>query len=301
VKAGILYDEIFLKHDLPGHPENALRLKYFLRSMSEYPVKVVKPGPVSYDILRAVHDETYIEEVKISCCENVPGFFDPDTYYNAYTFDAAVMAAGACELGVELLLSGEFEAVFCAVRPPGHHAERNRAMGFCIFNNAAVAAVKALNSGVRKVFIADFDAHHGNGTQHIFESDDRVFYFSTHQYPFYPGTGGISENSDHVLNIPLPEGSGDAEIKKAYGRTFKEAFESFSPEILIVSAGYDLHADDPLTGLEVSDEGVRFVVSTLVRSAKEAGIPILFTLEGGYNLYALERCGRITFEEMVKN
>jgi acetoin utilization deacetylase AcuC-like enzyme len=300
VKTAVIYDEIFLKHDLPSHPENALRLKYFLKSLPEFKIPVLKPKQVSYDILRAVHSENYIEDVRISCRENAPGFFDPDTYYGSSSFDVALMAAGAVEMGVELLLSGELCSVFCAVRPPGHHAEKDRAMGFCIFNNIAVGAVKALSLGAKRIFIVDFDAHHGNGTQHAFENVPEVFYFSTHQYPFYPGTGSKEENKNNILNFPMKEGTGDTEFKKVYGEIYRRAMKTFGPDIILVSAGYDLHRDDPLTGLEVTDMGVEFIVEQILESAEELKIPVLFSLEGGYNLCALERCGRITFKKLVE-
>ena len=303
MRTAVIYDDVYLKHDLPSHPENALRLKYFMRPVfNEFSgsLSLLKPRQVSYELLTAVHSENYVQEVIISCRERAPGFFDPDTYFNSYTCDAALMAAGANELGVELLLNGDFEALFCAVRPPGHHAERDRAMGFCIFNNVAVAAVKALLMGAERVFIVDFDAHHGNGTQHIFYSVEKVFYFSTHQYPFYPGTGSVGENNSHVLNVPMAEGSGDREFLEVYSTIYRKAVRDFSPDIILVSAGYDLHADDPLTGLEVSDEGVRGVVEEIVDSALSLKVPLLFTLEGGYNLNALERCSRITFETLLK-
>jgi acetoin utilization deacetylase AcuC-like enzyme len=294
LKLAVIYDDVFLKHDLPTHPENALRLKYFMKPIFEAELPIIKPKQVSYELLRTIHNENYITDVITSCRERAPGFFDPDTYYNQFTCDAALMAAGANELGVEILKSGEFDAVFCAVRPPGHHAERDRAMGFCIFNNVAVAAVKALSLGFERVFIVDFDAHHGNGTQSTFYDNPNVFYFSTHQYPFYPGTGSEKENNDHILNVPMREGSGDREYMEVYSGTFRKAVREFEPEVILVSAGYDLHSDDPLTGLEVSDSGVEFVVSQIVESAKELSVPILFTLEGGYNLRALKRCSRIT-------
>jgi len=298
MKTAVIYDEIYLKHDLPTHPENRLRLEYFMRPVYELGLEILKPRQVSYDLLLLAHSENYVQDVLISCRESAPGFFDPDTYFNSYTCDAALMAAGANEMGVELLLSGEYEAVFCAVRPPGHHAERDRAMGFCIFNNVAVAAFKALSMGAERVFIVDFDAHHGNGTQHTFYEDERVFYFSTHQYPFYPGTGSTAENNSHILNIPMREGSGDGEFLKVYSSLFREAFFNFSPDILLISAGYDLHRDDPLAGLEVSDEGVKGILEELLGAATAVSIPVLFTLEGGYNLNALERCSRITFKAL---
>lgn len=301
MRTAAIYDDIFLKHDLPTHPENALRLKYFMEPVYRLNLPIIKPKQVSYELLKAVHSENYIEDVITSCRENAPGFFDPDTYYNQFTCDAALMAAGANELGVELLLSGDYEAVYCAVRPPGHHAERNRAMGFCIFNNVAVAALKALFEGVERVFIVDFDAHHGNGTQHTFYNEPRVFYFSTHQYPFYPGTGSERENNEHILNVPMVEGSGDREFTEVYSTVFRETVREFNPQIILVSAGYDLHRDDPLTGLEVSDEGVEFIIREIVDAGRELSAPILFTLEGGYNLNALKRCSERTFKVLLES
>ncbi|MEO2068805.1 MAG: histone deacetylase [Desulfurobacteriaceae bacterium] len=296
MKSAVIYSDFFLRHDLPTHPENSLRLKYFLRSLKEFNIPVLDPKEVSYNILKAIHSENYIQDILITCRESKNGFFDPDTYYNQYTFDVAALAAGAVEKGIELLLNEKFEAIFCAVRPPGHHAEKDKAMGFCIFNNIAVGAIKALSCGIKRVFIVDFDAHHGNGTQSMFYNISNVFYFSTHQYPFYPGTGSKEENNEHVLNLPMKEGSGDTEYRKIYGEVYREALENFKPEIILVSAGYDLHESDPLSELLVSDRGVEFIVRELLLSAKELSVPILFTLEGGYNLNALERCGKITFE-----
>jgi acetoin utilization deacetylase AcuC-like enzyme len=300
LRTGVFYDEVFLKHDLPTHPENSLRLKYFMEPVYRLSLPILKPKPVPYELLTQVHQESYVQEVLISCRERAPGFFDPDTYYNQFTWDAATLAAGACQEGVGLLLNGSYQALFCAVRPPGHHAEKDRAMGFCIFNNVAVAAVKALSMGLERVFIVDFDAHHGNGTQHAFYNNPSVFYFSTHQYPFYPGTGSTRENKENILNVPMREGSGDDEFYEVYYGPFKEAVRKFSPEIILVSAGYDLHRDDPLTGLEVSDEGVRLVVESIVEEALRLRVPILFTLEGGYELFALKRCSSITFNLLLE-
>ncbi|SMP18806.1 Acetoin utilization deacetylase AcuC [Desulfurobacterium pacificum] len=295
MKPAVIFDEIYLKHDLPTHPENALRLKYFLKSLPEFDIDLLKPKPVSYEILTAVHSENYIEDVRISCSENAPGFFDADTYYNIFTFDAAIMAAGAVEKAVELVKEEKYKKIFCAVRPPGHHATKDRAMGFCIFNNVAVGAVKALSLGFQKVFIVDFDAHHGNGTQEILQNIPSIFYFSTHQYPFYPGTGSPEENRENILNVPLNAGSGDYEYAQIYTELLPQKIEPFQPELILVSAGYDIHRDDPLTDLEVTDKGVEIIVNSIIKITNNLNIPVIFSLEGGYNLHALERCGRITF------
>jgi len=168
-------------------------------------------------------------------------------------------------------------------------------MGFCFFNNVVIGAVKALISGYKKVFIVDFDAHHGNGTQELIGNYSEIFYFSTHQYPFYPGTGSKEENKENIFNIPLPAGTGDKEYKEIYENIFPEKVSNFAPEIILVSAGYDLHKEDPLTDLNVTDEGIKIVVNSIVKTATERNIPLIFLLEGGYSLKALKRCGEITF------
>ncbi len=290
----IIYDEIFLEHNLETHPENAERLKHFLKHLPRFNLPVLNSKPVSSRNLEKVHSKEYIRYVKEKCSEGF-SFLDPDTYVNERSIQAASFAAGAVEKAVDLCTNREFERVFCAVRPPGHHAERDRAMGFCIFNNIAVGAFRAIELGLERVFIVDFDAHHGNGTQHTFYDKENVFYFSTHQYPFYPGTGSEAENSEHILNIPLKAGSGDEEFRWAYGEKFVESAKSFNPDIILVSAGFDIHKDDPLTGLNVTDEGIKFIVETILSTSSELKVPVIFTLEGGYNLSALERCGEIVF------
>ena len=294
MKSCVIYDEIFLEHNLESHPENAKRLIHFLKHLPEFNISILTSKPVSSKILEKAHSKEYINFVREKCKEGL-SFLDPDTYVNERSIQVASFAAGALEKAVELCTNGKFKRIFCAVRPPGHHAERNRAMGFCIFNNIAIGAYKALESGMNKIFIIDFDAHHGNGTQHMFYNDSNVFYFSTHQYPFYPGTGSEDENNEHILNIPLRSGSGDSEFKEIYGSILPKYIKEFNPDILLVSAGFDIHEEDPLTNLNVTDEGVKFIVSTIVDISKNLGKPVIFTLEGGYNLSTLERCGKIVF------
>jgi len=199
---------------------------------------------------------------------------------------------GAVLEGIDRLLEGDVEAVFCAVRPPGHHAERAKAMGFCLFNNIAVGALYLRRKGAGKVYIVDFDAHHGNGTQKSFYEDDTVFYFSTHQYPFYPGTGsaqerGAGRGEGFTLNVPMPAGAGDEDFLPVYGNLLRDSVLSFEPDFILISAGYDLHRDDPLTNLNVSTEGIRGIVRSLIEISSEVKAPLLFALEGGYNLDAL--------------
>jgi len=296
----LIYDDIFLKHNLLDHPENASRLKAFLKGAEKFSLETLKPKEVSFNILSFVHSENYIFEVKTASEEGRTEFLDPDTYITPFTYECAIRACGALELAVELVKEKEAEAVFCAVRPPGHHAERDRAMGFCIFNNVAIGAVKAKIEGYERVLIVDFDAHHGNGTQSFARRNTWVYYFSTHQYPFYPGTGGREENTSNIFNVPLESGSGDETFAYVYENTLKEFARKTEPHIIFVSAGYDIHKNDPLTGLNVSTEGVKRIIKSIKEVSLEAEVPVIFSLEGGYNLKALEECACVTFSVLLE-
>jgi len=297
MKTCLIYDDIYLKHNMENHPEHKGRLEaiidHFNRSDIKDSIPVEKPIRAKVEDIGEVHDYQYIQEVK-EFCEGGGGYLDPDTYANTFTYEVSLYAAGGVIRGIDLIKEGRAEAVFCAVRPPGHHAEYSRAMGFCIFNNIAVGARYAQKMGYDRVFIIDFDAHHGNGTQRLFYEDDTVFYFSTHQYPFYPGTGseierGEGKGEGYTLNIPMSAYAGDEEYKKVYLKILPEAVKKFSPSIMLVSAGYDLHEEDPLTLLRVTDKGIISIVESILNVCKEVNIPVLFSLEGGYNLEALGR------------
>jgi len=302
-KVGFLSDPVFLEHRTPpGHPESPRRLKSILElvhgsgllgRLTSIPVA---PAPGA-DLL-AVHDRAYLEDLAR------PGerYLDPDTFISSRSREAALAAAGAVCSALDACRAGDIARAFCAVRPPGHHAEPSRGMGFCLVNNAAVAARHAQRIGYPRVMIVDFDVHHGNGTQAAFYDDDSVLYFSTHEYPHYPGTGaagerGVGKGFGFTRNIPLRAGSGDDEILHAYREVFSAEAHAFRPDCCIVSAGYDLHAGDPLADLAVSDDGVRAIVRAIVAAC--AGIPIVCTLEGGYQLATLARCVGITLEELL--
>ena len=301
-EVGFVYDDVFLRHETPQwHPECKERLISILNTLKDSPVwhKLVhiKPRKAGFDDIEAVHAHSYVEKVK----RMEEGYLDPDTYLSKGSLEAASFAAGAVIEAVEGCRKGEIQRAFCAVRPPGHHAEADRAMGFCIFNNIAVGARYARKIGYKKVFIVDFDVHHGNGTQHIFEEDDAVFYFSTHQYPHYPGTGrdselGTGKGKGFTYNIPLAAGSGDREYFSAYNDTLTGLLKEYEPNIVLVSAGYDIHKDDPLAAMRVSDEGIRVIVKSILSFPA----PSVFTLEGGYDLNALATSVLITIEEMLK-
>lgn len=302
-KTVFIYDDIFLKHEMPPHhPESPQRLQAVveeLRSSGVWErVSHARPAKSSLETVASVHSRRYVQEVT----DMTEGYLDPDTYVSKGTCEAALYAAGAMETAIDGVAEGKWSRAFCAVRPPGHHAEKARGMGFCIFNNVAVGARHAQAKGYEKVLIVDFDVHHGNGTQDIFYDDPSVFYFSTHQYPHYPGTGredecGSGEGVGFNLNVPFPAGAGDEGVSLAYTQTFAAAAAGFRPDCVLVSAGYDLLAVDPLADLAVSSEGLASIVSTIVSAAGTA--PVIFTLEGGYDLQALATGVRQTVEILL--
>ncbi len=308
-KVGFVYDDIFLKHEMPpGHPESSQRLIHIVDTLKRSDIwsKLlnIKPRRASDEDILMVHTKDYFDSMK-----SFTGFFDGDTYVSDNSFEAAMFAAGAVTEAVDRCKSGEIERAFCAVRPPGHHAEPDRAMGFCIFNNIAVGARYAQKAGYGKVFIIDFDVHHGNGTQHIFEEDETVFYFSTHQYPHYPGTGKDSERGrgkgeGYTYNIPMPYGSGDKDYYYAYRDILPRLIKNFRPDIILVSAGYDIHLNDPLSGINVTNEGMRSIVRGILLKRTTTYLPPLpyvFALEGGYSLSALGESVLNTINEMLED
>lgn len=303
-RVGYIYDDIYLKHDTgKGHPESPDRLVYINECIKNLKDSLVLIPPIraSARDISMVHDIYYPQEI-MDFCSAGGGYLDPDTHVGRFSYDAAVVAVGAGLEAVNRIKAGEVERVFCAVRPPGHHAEHAKAMGFCLFNNVAITARYAQSNGYPRVFIIDFDAHHGNGTQEAFYEDDTVFYFSTHQYPFYPGTGSKEERGKgkgygYTYNVPLPAGTGDNVFVEIYSNTLPKLVENFNPDIIFVSAGYDLHEDDPLTYLEVSTEGIGEIVENILRSKD---VPFIFMLEGGYNLEALGESVELTIRKMLE-
>ncbi len=302
-KVGYIYDPIYMKHDTgTGHPERPERVQVINKSISplkEYLIQI-KPRKATAKEIALVHDIYYPQEI-MDLCSGGGTYLDPDTRCSVFSYEAATYAVGAGLEAIDKIKEGTVERVFANVRPPGHHAEYAKAMGFCIFNNIAIAARYAQQKGFEKVFIVDFDAHHGNGTQKAFYDDDTVFYFSTHQYPFYPGTGsseekGTGKGYGYTYNVPLPAGTGDKEYIAIYSQTLPELVQEFSPDIILVSAGYDLHIEDPLTNLNVSTEGIGKIVENIL---KTANVPFLFMLEGGYNLKALGDSVYKTIEKLL--
>jgi acetoin utilization deacetylase AcuC-like enzyme len=303
-KVGYIYDDIYLKHDTGlGHPESPQRLisiNKYLEPLKEKLI-LIKPRKATAKEITLIHDTYYPQEI-MDFCSAGGGYLDPDTHVGPDSYSAATFAVGSGLEAVDKIKSKEVERVFCAVRPPGHHAEKDKAMGFCIFNNIAITARYAQTKGFNKVFIIDFDAHHGNGTQKAFYDDDTVFYFSTHEYPFYPGTGskdekGVGKGYGYTYNVPLPAGSGDDVYIEIYQGVLPPLVKEFNPDIILVSAGYDLHKDDPLTYLEVSTQAIGKIVESIL-SLKD--VPYIFMLEGGYNLEALGEGVKLTIEKMLE-
>jgi acetoin utilization deacetylase AcuC-like enzyme len=292
-----VYDPIYLEHDLPSHPENARRLKRILSTLEDEGMlaclRPLEPRPATTEELQRVHTSAHVERVQ-HVAQAGGGYMDPDTYVAPRSFDAALVAAGGLIRAVEAVLAGEVANGFALVRPPGHHATATHAMGFCLFNNVAVAAQAALAQGkVERVFIADFDVHHGNGTQDAFADDPAVFYFSTHQYPYYPGTGhwretGTGAGEGTVLNVPLPPRVGDAGYAEILTELVWPLAERFHPDLILVSAGYDAHWRDPLAQMNLSLAGYAGLGREMVRMADQlCEGRIVFTLEGGYELDVL--------------
>jgi acetoin utilization deacetylase AcuC-like enzyme len=290
----LVASERFEEHTTPpGHPERPERARIFdeiAAHWRELSTQVELPRPATRDELLRVHAASYLE--RLEATRGRAAALDPDTYTSPETIDVALLAAGATIQAVEHAIARR-DSAFALVRPPGHHAERDRAMGFCIFNNVAVAAAAALANGLARVAIVDIDVHHGNGTQWMFYDDPRVLYVSTHQFPFYPGTGAADEVGDgagagFTLNIPLEAGSGDADYDRAYAFV-ERVLDQFAPELLLVSAGFDAHADDPLASMFVTTNGYANVVARLKRAA-DRHCPIALVTEGGYDLDALRGC-----------
>jgi acetoin utilization deacetylase AcuC-like enzyme len=278
-------------HRAEGHPERPERVAAILEAIEKSDIDLIpEPAPEAPEtLIQRVHDPSYVAMLDRAASSG-GGYLDPDTYITPLSMVAARTAAGAVVAGVQRVLDGKAQHALAVVRPPGHHAEHAKAMGFCLLNNIAVGLVAARDRGIRRIGVLDFDVHHGNGTQHSFESDAEVFYASTHQYPFYPGTGRAGERGAHgnVLNVPLPAGTSDRAFLGAWEKKIGPAVDAFKPELLLVSAGFDAHEDDPLAGLEVTTDGYRELARMIKAwSIAHTGGRSVWALEGGYNLQAL--------------
>lgn len=311
MEVGIVYDPIYLKHDTGGHPENARRLEtiisYLEQTGLKQQLKSIKPRPATIEELALVHEKEYISHVR-QTAQSGGGWLDADTVMSADSYEVALYAAGGIIKATEAVISGEVASAFGLVRPPGHHATSRQAMGFCLFNNVAIAAKHALKKyGLERIVIIDFDVHHGNGTQESFYDDPQVLYISTHLYPFYPGTGGIEETGSgaaigDTVNIPLPAGCGDDEYEKVFEEIIVPVARRFKPQLIMSSAGYDSHWTDQLATMQVSVKGFARMVTAIGRLSDElCSGHLVLTLEGGYNLTALAASVKATFDVLLGN
>lgn len=291
--------EACLEHDTgPGHPERIDRLRAVLAALesADLPGIVREEAPrASVEQLVAVHDRSLVEALlALEIPDGGHAAIDGDTVVSSGSIEAALRAAGAVIRAVDMVVEGSAEAAFAAVRPPGHHAEPDRAMGFCLFNNIAIAARHARDRhGLARIAVADFDVHHGNGTQAAFWDDPALFFASSHQSPLYPGTGERWERggSGNIANVPLAPGSGGREFRAAWSRDLLPAIDAFAPDLLLVSAGFDAHAADPLAQMRLTADDFAWLTGELADLAdRHCRGRIVSTLEGGYDLAALAEC-----------
>lgn len=286
----------------PGHPEQVARLDAVLGALDGMDlVRADAPMAASDDLLRC-HPKAHLGAIEAATPSEGWRSLDADTHMSAGTLEAAYRAAGGVVRAVDMVMAGEVANAFAAVRPPGHHAERETAMGFCFFGSVAVAAKHALEfHGLKRVAIVDFDVHHGNGTQDLVEEDARVLFVSSHQMPLWPGTGAAHETGvGNVLNVPLPEGAGSKAFRAAYEAQVFPRIAAFKPELLLISAGFDAHTDDPLAGMMLRTEDYTWITGKLCDLADEhCGGRVVSALEGGYDLEALGASAR-THVEVLK-
>ncbi len=311
---GFVYHDDYLKHDTGYHPESAERLVSIMRKLEEVGItekmKRILPVKASNEQIEYVHVDGYIKKVE-AMCKRGGGMLDPDTPLCKDTYEIALLSAGGVTKAVDEVMIKADNGVrnaFALIRPPGHHATSNKGMGFCIFNNIAIAAEHLKRKyDVKRILIADWDVHHGNGTQEVFFEDHSVLYFSTHQYPHYPGTGwidevGKGEGEGFTVNVPLPASTDDSGYLYALRNILVPIAMDFSPEFVLVSAGFDAHVDDPLASMNVTAPGFGLFTDVIKEIAEENSKGrIVIALEGGYNLNALSESVLSVFDSLLSN
>ena len=309
---GLIDDDRFLAHDTgPRHPEQPARLsaiRHALAARSWFgELQHCAAMPADIAVIESSHSLAYIRRAAQACAAGAPYLDTPDVVISAQSYDVAVLAAGAPLVLADALVQGQISNGFAVLRPPGHHAEREAAMGFCLFNNVAILArYLQRRHGLDKIAIVDWDVHHGNGTQHSFEEDPSVLYVSTHQYPYYPGTGAAYETGSgrgrgKTLNCPMAAGATDSAYERAFCEEIIPKLDAFKPECVIISAGFDAHRDDPLADLQLSTHCFQWMTERLLEvAAQYAGGRLLSVLEGGYNLERLGDCVAAHVERLTQ-
>jgi acetoin utilization deacetylase AcuC-like enzyme len=304
-RTGFVYHPDFLKHDTgqfhPESPDRLLAIEARIKKtgIHDQLINIEPPSIPRSNIeqwIERVHRSAHVRRIQEKIPAAGQAYLDPDTPICRWSYQVAQLAVEGILLAADKIMSGDVAHVFCALRPPGHHAESNRAMGFCLFNNVAVCARYLQEQyKVKRIAIIDWDVHHGNGTQQIFYEDPSVLYFSVHQFPLYPGTGteretGAAAGEGYTINCPLPAGQGDDRYVAVFEKTLVPALKSFAPDFILISAGFDAHRDDPLAGMNVTEEGFA-EMSRIVKASADTGCQgrIISCLEGGYNLGALAR------------
>ena len=308
-QTGYVSDSFYLQHETEPHPENPGRLVAIQNRLdsSEFYSNLIpiQPRKATPEQVSMIHDVGYVESVEQSCANEVRNL-DADTVISLKSYDAALLSAGAGLTAIDKLIDGSIQNAFCAVRPPGHHAEQDHAMGFCLFNNVGIAARYAQKEkGLNKILIFDWDVHHGNGTQHSFYSDASIYYSSTHQYPFYPGTGakeetGTSDGLGTTLNLPMDAYSEDGEYLSAVKNKLIPEVQRYKPDLIIISAGFDAHQNDPLAQIQLTTECFGKMTELLMGVAEDVcGGRLLSMLEGGYDYEALSDSVQIHMQTLL--
>ena len=307
MKTAVITSTTYQNHDTgPGHPEQVGRVKVINEELKKLGNQIHWLNSSSFDhsILEEVHDKKYLKEISLNFPKDGIQFLDGDTVVSSGSKQAALDAVGSIILGIDKIINKEFKNIFCSVRPPGHHAESNKAMGFCIYNNVAVGAGYLIKKyGYKKVAIIDYDVHHGNGTQEIFYNNPNVLYVSTHQYPFYPGTGHQDEKGlfNNILNIPLDVNTNNEVFFNSFDKVISK-LKDFKPEFILLSSGFDAHTNDPLAQINLSSKDFYEITKRILMVANEiCDGKVVSILEGGYNLNALKESAYFHVKGLIEN
>ena len=307
MKTAVITSTTYQNHDTgPGHPEQTARVKLINEELKKLGNQIHWLNSSSFDhsILEEVHDKKYLKKISLNFPEDGIQFLDVDTVISSGSKQAALDAVGSIILGIDKIINKEFKNIFCSVRPPGHHAESNKAMGFCIYNNVAVGAGYLIKKyGYTKVAIIDYDVHHGNGTQEIFYNNPNVLYVSTHQYPFYPGTGHQDEKGlfNNILNIPLDANTNNEVFFNSFDKVISK-LKDFKPEFILLSSGFDAHTNDPLAQINLSSKDFYEITKRILMVANEiCDGKVVSILEGGYNLNALKESAYFHVKGLIEN